>query len=806
MSLRFAPWLGVDLDIDLSSIALRVGAVDVALPVRRLGPGDVRSVSERLRLQCDPAPGSGVFPSNCLAGVSFDDASFPWLLTSAPLDGQALRTPWLALVVLAEDEAADALGTLPGGAQTLTLAASRLPAFDELAAFAHVQFQGTVEAGTDLAELARAGDARVRSRLLAAKRLAPATRYVACLVPSFDVGRRAGLGEQPADPLAATPAWGSGDAPVTLPIYRSWRFATSGQADVETAARRLAKSSPPALPPAPRLTLSALGVPDTQAYRGLLRPVGEADAAPPAAAAAALQALLMQGAQAGERRVGLPWLGLGVGAGPGTAWAEALNHDPALRALAGLGARLVREQQDALVDAFWRQAGAVKRAQRLFVGAGLAATVGARLLEKHLGRAGDTRVLQALRPRIVTASAASGGAITGTVLFARFAAAASDAPVSAVPDSALRRVAGTRRLASAAAPMPVLVARDALRSPPLAADPLFAINTLAGPVAGEPGVSDVPVPLPPPVVIGTLVHAALAGAAADLAARARLSARVEFAGFAADAHDGAAAPRGSTLLDTPLVPALAALGAELVFSGVDALPDDSLLALTVDAAAVESLLVGANQELVRELQWRGAPVRTDATLLAQAWAGAAVPPLADWPRDAALGAHAPALRATVIVVRSALVARLAGLDPWLVQANAVTGGRRPGSTTMAPHFRGTLGEDIAYFGFALPPQVLAGRDGGTGWYFCFQQPPDRPRFGLDESATEVFARWSDLDWSRVNVEDGRMRLQPAPQPLDGQGLTWGRDGAQMAAILLQKPIRFAIHGSQLPGMPAEDTP
>ena len=74
MSLRFVPWLGVDPGAELSVIALRVGALDVALPVRRLGPGDVRKLGERLAMQCDPPDGNVAFPSSCLVTVSFDES------------------------------------------------------------------------------------------------------------------------------------------------------------------------------------------------------------------------------------------------------------------------------------------------------------------------------------------------------------------------------------------------------------------------------------------------------------------------------------------------------------------------------------------------------------------------------------------------------------------------------------------------------------------------------------------------------------------------------------------------------------
>jgi hypothetical protein len=110
-------------------------------------------------------------------------------------------------------------------------------------------------------------------------------------------------------------------------------------------------------------------------------------------------------------------------------------------------------------------------------------------------------------------------------------------------------------------------------------------------------------------------------------------------------------------------------------------------------------------------------------------------------------------------------------------------------------------ETVAYFGFALTADALAGRDRDAGWYFCFAQGPQQPRFGLDETPAQQMRSWADLDWSLVNSEGGRLHLGPAPQPpQESDDLVFGADGAQMAAILLQRSIRFAIHGSQLPGL------
>ena len=79
------------------------------------------------------------------------------------------------------------------------------------------------------------------SRLVSPRRLEPETSYLACVVPAFDAGRKAGLGEEvtAADEDKLAPAWDGTKPVVTLPVYYRWEFATGTGGDFETLARRL---------------------------------------------------------------------------------------------------------------------------------------------------------------------------------------------------------------------------------------------------------------------------------------------------------------------------------------------------------------------------------------------------------------------------------------------------------------------------------------------------------------------------------------------------------------------------------------
>ena len=94
------------------------------------------------------------------------------------------------------------------------------------------------------------------SRLVCPRLLTPNTDYLACVVPAFDLGRKAGLGQADADsgPDGArtrlAPAWtltATAPTQVQLPVYYSWTFRTGEGGDFASLARRLKINIPAGL-------------------------------------------------------------------------------------------------------------------------------------------------------------------------------------------------------------------------------------------------------------------------------------------------------------------------------------------------------------------------------------------------------------------------------------------------------------------------------------------------------------------------------------------------------------------------------
>ena len=69
------------------------------------------------------------------------------------------------------------------------------------------------------------------SRLVCPRKLNPKTAYHAFLIPSFEVGRLAGLNQPTAGLDALVPSWGAGQA--DYPYYYRWNFQTGDRGDFE---------------------------------------------------------------------------------------------------------------------------------------------------------------------------------------------------------------------------------------------------------------------------------------------------------------------------------------------------------------------------------------------------------------------------------------------------------------------------------------------------------------------------------------------------------------------------------------------
>jgi len=240
--------MGVDLTVEgrnADSGEMEAADDQPHVDLRMYGPGDVTGIDEREVVRVEPEPETDTFPPNYLPLVEFDRADMPWLFSPERAnDGGAGKVrPWMCLVVVERDHddvSIEAKGDRPLPA--LSTPATQLPPIEEVWAWAHVQVVGLLST-PELDRVFTESTHQAVSRLLCPRNLDPNTPYVAAVVPTFEPGRKIGLGEEPfgdSDPPEVAPAWETdADETVTLPVYHHWEFVTGDRGDFESMVRNL---------------------------------------------------------------------------------------------------------------------------------------------------------------------------------------------------------------------------------------------------------------------------------------------------------------------------------------------------------------------------------------------------------------------------------------------------------------------------------------------------------------------------------------------------------------------------------------
>jgi hypothetical protein len=390
-------------------VKLRVNdAHDIDRPVRLYGPGDVTGIDPRPVVRIEPANLATDFEPNYFPAIEFDSPDFPWLFTPARAGPSERLRPWLCLVVVGKQEGVT-LHTDPG--LPLPVLEIKEPARPELElpdlseswAWAHTQVIGSPAEAAALRGALAGDPALTVSRLLCPRRLDPSTDYLACVVPAFELGCKAGLGEAITadDEQKLAPAWASTPFParVKLPVYYHWDFRTGTGDDFETLVGLLTPRDADDLPPQVGKRLVDISRPGfavmpplpegtTVELKGALSIADSPSAEWPNEVRdhfqAALKQLLdapwqaMKAEPQSDPLLAPPIYGCWQAARhlveivpdppappPARAWLHELNLDPRHRAVAALGTQAVQAEQEQLMAAAWEQLGEITRVNQL---------------------------------------------------------------------------------------------------------------------------------------------------------------------------------------------------------------------------------------------------------------------------------------------------------------------------------------------------------------------------------------------------------------------------------------------------------
>ena len=858
--------------------------------IAMLGPGHVTGLDSAQIVRQDPVSGALDAETNYFTLVELASADLPWRFTPAAVAaGDDRLQPWLVLVVV-RDRQEVTLEARTAGLDVLRIdeiADEELPDLAESWAWAHVHADVDLD-DADAATVAaayQASPSSFRARLVAPRLLDPQTSWIAALVPAFESGRATGLG------VAARGgrllAWLPGEHDVELPVYHSWRFQTGASGDFESLVKRLVPRALSADVGRRTLALDnpGGGLPEDPAaatvYSGAL--VSPAEMLPTSNAGLnhiidemprilnttvtrktipdAYQALrhdpvvgpsVYCSYQTGARRV------------PARVdddhWFAQVNLEPHHRASAGLGAEIVRRDQETLMATAWEQLESLTSVNELLVRARAAWEIAA-VMEVKVRTLDDGQLVQFASPAASRLRLAGG---------TTFASAVKTAPMpNGLLSTAFRRVCTStpslaKRQTGKPRVYPTVAVTEQCLSDPVAFAKRFATGLLiegADPAddvkfqghvdyvvgeiqrqfvsaptprttrararAGLPDVSidrDVPI-LDGPIVASSLPLATRLRNAIDpqSAIVAMLDTRIS--GLQPQrAHPAPSRLTAGPTFTTPMYARLAKLSAEFVMPGVGTIPDDTVALAETNPQFVEAFLAGLNNEIGREFLWREYPTRLDETWFRRFWSSVDgsddITAIDTWIKSVGLGLHRPTTSpqaSLVLLVTGALLRRYPDTNIYAVEAKWQGGLRREKTGKNAivkmPVFTGRLGPGVHFFGFELDDVEARGsldRDEHPGYFFALEEPAHAPRFGFDEPDPALVgkppATWADMSWSHLSgsPDDPPTNYVDLDTPIDLSGVEpgtarWADNSAAMARIALQQPVRMLVHaGSMLP--------
>jgi hypothetical protein len=850
------------------------GSKLVDLPLQIYGPGDITGIDAREVIRTEPQHLMANFEPNYFPFIEFDHPDFPWMFTPANASAAGILRPWLCLVVVRKDAATVSMDTrkpLP----VLDCPLWELPDLAEAWAWAHAQVARTASV-PDMSDALAQPD-RNLSRLLCPRRLDAATAYYACLVPAFAVGRKAGLGqtftkdEETALQAAWTPASpGDTQTRIQLPVYYQWEFSTGVEGDFEALARRLQPRDLPANVGINEVDVSSPGWgvgPFPAAASGSVMQMEGALRNPAVRATpwaddvrvpfqTKLRQILDTTAKTvvpgAPSLVGPPLYGQWYpkldslpAAGTPPLWFSEVNLELRFRIAAGLGAQVVRFEQEDLMASAWDQLAAQSADNELIKGAQLAEEVGNTFVDKHLASLSPERFIQVTAPIHASVVQNVGKSVSQAQPAGLAGAAGSTRAVQPAAVSASWAGPGAsaafRRLARARGPIARRVAAAAGKAVPSVTQKSVAKNTgMATPFA----------PTVPRVTSAVAVlRDAATGTAAPAANLSSIKSTIlgqinpSVTALAAVQQQVPQAQstelvRFAPTFSQPMYEALRDFFSDMLLPGLENVPPNTITLLETNPQFAEAYMLGLNQEMSRELLWRGYPTDQRGTYFRQFWdvSGRVPPPtpqessqladikpIAEWQDNTHLGDHAlnntaPAMM--MLALRGDLLNRYPRAIIYAVEAFwssvAPDAHRNMGTSELYPMFRVRRAPDITMLGFALTAQQARGADAPSatpnapstpsndaGWFFVLQEQPTEPRFGLDAARDTLFGtrptQWSDLSWAHL-APNAAALTQITYVPVNGgmTGLTlgsatWGKNSAHMAFIVRQSPFRLAVH-------------
>ena len=765
------------------------GAVSLGAQLR--GPGDVIGFDSAMVVASDPDARSSAFEANYFPYVEFGSADFPWRFSLDLGVSDGRMQPWIALVVLQADEfeLLPPANDLPGAIRVFNPSQSLPPVADCVYA-AHVHMDGAPTGAGAIASAVADGTIGTRSRLLAARKLEESTAYTMFIVPTYELGRLAGLGDTPTTNPSDAGAWTQSVGAVDLPYYWSRRFVTNSGEDVEAMLRRLR-----AINAADNAAIGAqdrIFAGDPGHYQGYNNPSAEfsrqsatKDPGGPAvgfttdANLVPKLATTLTTAIAGEAiddtraaadlgqavedpLVTFPAYGFRYREEPGVDaakkdkyWFNHVNLDLQFRDAAARGADIVRRYQDHYMELSWQQYDGIVEAN-----ARLARLQAAKQLADNLA----ARRLSKLNPAVTLALAEPVWSVSKSSAITVQEAIESGGAPSSYAGRAMRRLAAKRQRApvtdaSANAPRAIptpslpgdrdaagftVVKRNqaALKKQAHGVEAISAdVKKTLGELMGPDYLKAI-IPVTGAIAVTAVSTKTLAKPVADLmVALPQAKALATITGLSEQETRTINPVYRGPVISDPLADRLRTVSIDALIPGLRSMPDNTVTFLEENRAFIEAFMVGANHEMNAELRWRGFPTDMRSTVFQRFWQrgraaddamGNDIDPIHGWTK--ALGKNPSSsdsdMQENLVMVIKGDIIRKIGLP--IIEINIAAGQdwQAGSGQVFRPTFFG-LAADAAYFGFDVARTTILAPANRNKSFLVIYEPPGRMRFGLD---------------------------------------------------------------------------
>ena len=625
--------------------------------------------------------------------------------------------PWLALVVLEdENDGASAefeFHTPPTGLPYIKVNAPVTTVFhtaNEHWAWAHVQYNpqtsDEISSNQELIDQIVAEPDRSLSRILCPRKLGPSKNYRAFLIPAFETGRLAGLDEPITGITAQMASWNNGTTtrPTEFPVYKEWSFTTTTDGDFESLAKRLRPTNfGGAGGRKVAVTDSGYGLHYTPGIErnvkleGALQPVRTTPNQWPepgnmddAAYVAHLSNVLNLNASLSQDNPGpvnptladnpfttTPILDDPIVSPPmygqwhflnssvptaipqtGTdKWFSQVNLNPSWRMVAGLGAKIVRENQESFMERAWQQMGSVNKANDAIRLAEFVKWANGRIADKRIKPLPVGRFMKMYITLLIRGHNGTGDSLLGELT-------KSELP-NAVLDNGFRKMTRNRSvIAKKAAKAATNITHPSDLTEAIVpsfegvtgvtanaikvAEKFKPLNTVSAPasspdlVALETQVTAITAPAKPSF---DLDHAATGNARTKMAERmdpfAQVSVNEGFLGSANKAvldhqivgkisqyngtqNSWSPIENRKPIMAYPqfndvLADYLKKIDVEYILPEIDKISENSVAVMETNPKFIEALMLGLNHEMSRELLWREFPTDQRGTYFKQFW-------------------------------------------------------------------------------------------------------------------------------------------------------------------------------------------